>query len=249
MKIILLSAGKGTRMMPLTKNTPKCLLHVGNGLTVLESQLEIIKKTEIKDIVLIVGYLAEQVESKIKKYRDSLNITLIYNPFYDISNNLVSLWFAKHLMNDDVLVINGDNIFEVKVLHALIEAKKPITLVIDKKKEYDDDDMKVSIEGDKILKINKDIVKHKIGGESVGMMRFQSDGIIKIKNKLEQMVREKEKHNLFYLDAIQELINEGHAVNYTVISEEDWAEIDFHPDLKLIEDNISKFHKGLVKQD
>ncbi len=249
MKIMLLSAGKGTRMLPLTQNTPKCLLHVGNGLTVLESQLEIIKRTKIKDIIIVVGYLTEQIESKIKHYRNELNITLLYNPFYDLSNNLISMWFAKHYMDDDFIVINGDDIFTVEVLEKLLAAKNDMTMVIDQKKAYDDDDMKLSIQEEKIMKISKEIPKDQIAGESVGIVQFKNGGNIRIKEKLEQMVRDKNNLNVFYLSAIQELIDEGYPVHYVVVSEEEWAEIDFHPDLKLIERNITKFHKNILKMD
>ena len=70
MRIIILAAGKGTRAMPLTRNTPKSLLDIGNGVTLLEKQLEDIQKSKVIDeIVLIIGHLAEQIEAKIKLRR------------------------------------------------------------------------------------------------------------------------------------------------------------------------------------
>ena len=84
MKIIILAAGKGTRAFPLTKNTPKPLLDIGNGVTLLERQLDNIKKSKVIDeVVLVIGYLAEQIEAKIKMHLESgLKITTAYNPFY-----------------------------------------------------------------------------------------------------------------------------------------------------------------------
>ncbi len=243
MKVILLSAGKGLRMMPLTKNTPKCLLHVGNGLTVLETQLEIIKETpKIREIIIVTGYLSEQIEAKVKKYKNKLNIKIVYNPFYDISNNLVSLWFAKHEMDSDFIIINGDNIFKRCVLNKLIEAKRDMCMVIDKKKQYNIDDMKVTIEGDRIKRVSKEIEMDKIDGESVGIMKFQNGANRVIKNILEKMIRDKKNLNVFYLEAINRLIEEGYAMYYVEVDENDWAEIDFHPDYELIKKNIEKFN-------
>ncbi|MBT5420035.1 MAG: NTP transferase domain-containing protein, partial [Candidatus Cloacimonetes bacterium] len=65
MKAIILAAGKGTRMFPLTKNTPKSLLDIGQGLTLLETQLHSLQEAGITNIVLVVGYRAEQIEAKI----------------------------------------------------------------------------------------------------------------------------------------------------------------------------------------
>jgi hypothetical protein len=98
MRAIIIAAGKGTRLYPLTKNTPKSLIEVGNGITMLESQLHSLKENGIKDITIIVGYKAEQIEAKIKKYANDFNINTVYNPFYETSNNLISVWMARHFM-------------------------------------------------------------------------------------------------------------------------------------------------------
>ena len=107
MKAIILAAGKGERLMPLTSDTPKSLLELENGTTLLESQLININKTGITKVVIVTGYLTEKIESKVELYREKYNIDIqiIYNPFYDISNNLLSLWQAKHEMESDFIII------------------------------------------------------------------------------------------------------------------------------------------------
>ena len=71
MKIIILAAGRGERLMPLTQNTPKPLIDMGNGNTLLEEQLMSIRESGvIKEVVLVVGYLAEQIEAKMRAYKD-----------------------------------------------------------------------------------------------------------------------------------------------------------------------------------
>ena len=116
MKAILISAGKGERLYPLTKNTPKSLLEVGKGLTILETQLHSLSENNIKDIVIITGFKAEQIEAKIRDYQNDLNITTVFNPFYDISNNLLSVWMARHHMTDEFISINGDDVFYDEVI-------------------------------------------------------------------------------------------------------------------------------------
>ena len=240
MKAIIIAAGKGTRLFPITKNTPKSLLDIGQGLTLLETQLHSLKEAGIEDIVIIIGYRAEQIEAKLKEYRTDFNITTVYNPFYETSNNLVSVWMAKHYMKDDFITINGDDIFDSIVIKDLLKSKADITMVIDIKSEYDDDDMKVIYEDNLIKQVSKKIPLEKANGESVGIIKFSGHGPKIYTDTLEEMVREPQNLNVFYLRAIQNIINKGFPVHYSQCQENDWGEIDFHPDLKLIREYVSK---------
>ena len=87
MKAIILAAGKGERLMPLTSDTPKSLLELENGTTLLESQLITINKTVIDKVVIVTGNLTEKIESKVQRYSKEYNIDIqiVYNPFFDIS--------------------------------------------------------------------------------------------------------------------------------------------------------------------
>lgn len=244
MKAIILAAGKGERLMPLTKNTPKSLLELGNGSTVLESQLGNIKKCKIDDVVIVGGYKVEQIEAKIKDY-DALNIRVVYNPFYDSSNNLISAWMAKYEMDDDFILMNGDDIFRPCVLEGLLEVKAEISMIIDRKDKYEEDDMKVITRGNRVFEVSKEITPDKANGESIGIMKFQSTGIEKFISTLEKMVRNKKYLGTFYLAALQQIMTDGFPVHYYECSKDDWAEIDFHPDLKFIQENIYKYFETI----
>ncbi|OQY38791.1 MAG: hypothetical protein B6226_03140, partial [Candidatus Cloacimonetes bacterium 4572_65] len=216
MKAIIIAAGKGSRLYPLTKNTPKSLLEIGDGLTLLESQLYSLKENNIKDVVIIVGYLAAQIEAKVEKYREDFNITTIYNPFYDVSNNLISVWMARHHMTDEFITINGDDIFNPSVIANLLKSKSNITMVVDEKEVYDDDDMKIVHDNGLVHKVDKTIPLSEANGESVGIIKFSGYGPKIYVQVLEEMVRKKEYINSFYLRAIQEVIKKGYPVNYSM---------------------------------
>ncbi len=241
MRAILISAGKGERLYPLTKNTPKSLLEVGNGLTLLETQLHSLMDNNIKDVVIIVGYKAEQIEAKIKDYQDRLNITTVFNPFFDCSNNLISVWMARHYMDSDFITINGDDVFTPSVVENLLKCNNDITMVIDQKELYDDDDMKVVHANGNILEVSKTIDTQKANGESIGMIKFSKKGPSIYKSMLEEMVRDPNHRNSFYLKAIQRIIDKGYVVNYSVCNESDWGEIDFHPDLETIRTYLGRY--------
>ena len=251
MKAIILAAGKGERLMPLTSDTPKSLLELENGTTLLESQLITINKTAIDKVVIVTGYLTEKIESKVQRYSKKYNIDIqiIYNPFFDISNNLLSLWQARHEMESDFIIINGDDIFNDSVLLGLLEHDKNelITMVIDRKETYDEDDMKLIVENGRILEVSKKIPLNNANGESIGMIRVTGEAKGIMVDTMERMVRNKKNMQVFYLAMIQELINQGIVVGYHEISSKDWAEIDFHPDLEDIRKKISTFNKEWIK--
>ena len=251
MKAIILAAGKGERLMPLTSDTPKSLLELENGTTLLESQLITINKTVIDKVVIVTGYLTEKIESKVQRYSKEYNIDIqiIYNPFFDISNNLLSLWQARHEMESDFIIINGDDIFNDSVLFGLLEHDKNelITMVIDRKETYDEDDMKLIVENGRILEVSKKIPLNEANGESIGMIRVTGEVKGIMVDTMERMVRNKKNMQVFYLAMIQELINQGIVVGYHEISSKDWAEIDFHPDLEDIRKKISTFNKEWIK--
>jgi len=247
MKAIILAAGKGERLMPLTSDKPKSLLELKNGITLLESQLINIYKSGINKVIIVTGYHTEKIESKVELFSDKYNIDIkiIYNPFFDISNNLISLWQARHEMASDFIIINGDDIFKESVLSGLIKYDKNeiITMVIDRKKKYDLDDMKLIIKNEKILRVSKKIPLDEANGESIGMIRVTGEARSIIVDTMETMVRNKKYMGVFYLEMIQKLINKGISVGSYEISSKDWAEIDFHPDLEDINKMISRFNK------
>ncbi len=250
MRAIIIAAGKGTRLYPLTKNTPKSLLEIGNGLTLLESQLYSLKENNIKDVTIIVGYRAEQIEAKIKKYENDFNINTVYNPFFATSNNLISVWFARHFMQEDFITINGDDIFNPSIIQNLLKSKANITMVIDEKKSYDDDDMKITHSEGLVHKVSKQIPFEEANGESVGIIKFSGYGPKIYVDILDEMVRKEENKNVFYLRAIQEIIKKGYPVNYSKCSPGDWAELDFHPDLMFIRDYVTNtnFAEKILKK-
>lgn len=101
-RAIILAAGKGERMLPLTKTTPKPLLEV-LGKPIIEHTIEILHQKNIYEIYVVVGYLSERFRYLSEKY----NVTLINNPLYDECNNISSMYFAKDYLGNAV-VLDGD---------------------------------------------------------------------------------------------------------------------------------------------
>ncbi len=252
MKLIILSSGTGRRLMPLTANTPKSLIDLGNGKTLLETVLNNVKESKaIDEVVIVIGYCAEQVEAKIKKYKnEGMKIKTIYNPFYEVSNNLMTLWMAKHEMNDDFMITNGDNILQPEVFNGLNKHKNGIFLTTSKRESYRSDDMKVIIEDGAIEQVSKSIINEKANAESVGLTLISGEKYREIfKHNLEELARDQAYINKFWLEVFNRMIEKGvRIVPFEIDGAKMWVEIDFHGDFnevirKLIASKLQRLPK------
>ena len=241
MKIIILAAGRGTRLMPLTRNTPKPLIDIGNGYTLLERQLDGIMESGVVDeVILVIGYLSEQIEAKVKKiHEDGLKIKTIYNPFFDVSNNLISLWLAMSEMTTDFMITNGDNLFDPEIFSELVSNhNNGIALAISKKEHYDTDDMKVSLSSGYLTEVNKTILTANTDAESPGLAIVKGDLSCKLFcNNLDQLIRKPESRHNYWLEFFNYTIANGNVINtWEIPLGMNWQEVDFHLDVnKVIE--------------
>ena len=111
-RAIIMAAGKGTRMRPVTLHTPKPLVKV-NGKRMIDSVIEALHKNGISEIYIVVGYLKDQFEILPKEYE---NVKLIENPFYDTCNNISSLYVARDYI-ENAIILDGDQIiYHEKIL-------------------------------------------------------------------------------------------------------------------------------------
>lgn len=238
MKLIILAAGKGSRLMPLTRNTPKPLMDLGNGITLLEKQLESITKSGVIDeVILVIGYLGHQIESKMSYYqKQGVKIKTIYNPFFEMSNNLISLWLSKHEMDEDFMITNGDNIFAPEVFKELVKnTGEGIHLTVLKREKYGIDDMKVTIvDKNHIVRVSKDIDDKHAHGESVGLVKISGCRYIDTYKKiLESLARNNEYLNKFWLETFNVLSDNGvNVTKFEIVNADTWQEVDIHIDLE-----------------
>ena len=246
MKAIILAAGRGERLYPLTRNTPKSLIHLGHGVTILEAQLESLQAAGVHEVAIVCGYRAEQIAAKVELYRGEygLSIEIVYNPFYEISNNLVSLWLARHTMlgADGIIIINGDDVFKPHVVKNLVavESDKELVITLSRKPLYDHEDMKVEINGTRIIKVSKDIPLDRAHAESVGIARFVAKGVSLIDGELDRMVRNETNLKVFWLELLNQLIERGWPLHSYEIEDSDWAEIDVHLDMETVVKNLEE---------
>ena len=233
MKAIILSAGQGKRLLPLTETTPKCLLPVDGSRPALEIQLRTLAACGIQRATVMVGFGADKVEQFLDRCPlPEIEVTIRFNPFFAISNNLVTCWIAISEMTEDFVLLNGDTLFEPAVLERLLLAPfAAVSLAIDRKPSYDDDDMKVSIRHKRTLAaVGKTLSPAAVHGESIGLMTFRATGVHAFRVALETAMRDPIALQRWYLSVIDSMAKSS-MVEVTSIEGLWWTETDTPEDL------------------
>jgi len=233
-KVVILAAGQGKRLLPLTEDIPKCLLDIG-GRRLLERQISAFCASGASEIVVITGYGAAQVDKVVDQLRATVPDVVLkttFNPFFGVADNLASCWMARHDMDQDFILVNGDNLFQADMVTQLLKAKDaPITVAIAHKQEYDNDDMKVMVDGKRLTEIGKTLPVDTVDAESIGMLLFRGTGPKLYRCALEDAMREASGLRQWYLSVINTLAKQVSVMTQPVDGIE-WCEVDFPADLQ-----------------
>ena len=231
MKAIILSAGQGKRLLPMTATMPKCLLEV-EGKTILEWQIDELHKCGLDKITVVTGYRADKVEEVLQRRYGPQRVEVFYNPDYATTDNLVSCWKVRKEMDEDFILLNGDTLFEAAALKSLLTSlQNPITVAINHKDIYDTDDMKVSLAETRLLRVGKDIPPGEIHGESIGMILFRGDGPMIFREGLENALSDTKSVYSWYLSVIDAIAREKTVLTCSITGLL-WCEVDYPSDLK-----------------
>lgn len=231
-KAIILSAGQGSRLLPHTQDLPKCLLNLA-GRSMLGWQLQGLAQAGIREAVVVTGFRSDLVENALPGITPpGMQVRTLFNPFYKVADNLASCWMVRAELDGPVLTLNGDTLFEPAVAARLLAAPAAdITVTIDRKPAYDEDDMKVITVGERLTAIGKKLPTADVTGESIGFLRFSAAGAARFVAEIERTMRTLEGTGLWYLSAIHRLANSGVDVKVATIEGLQWGELDFPADL------------------
>jgi len=231
-KAIILSAGKGSRLLPLTAKRPKCLIGL-SGKSLLEWQLDTLQDAGISDILVVTGFADHLVERATAGRR---GVRTAFNPFYHVADNLGSVWMVREEFDRDTLLLNGDTLVSDQLLHRVLSARTgPIAVTVDEKDSYDADDMKVLRDGDRLLRIGKALEPGQYNAESIGLLAFRGAGPRLFIEQVDAMLRAPDGTRRWYLRAIDELALAGTDVRTVSIRGEEWQEVDYPADVEKAE--------------
>ena len=231
-KAIILSAGQGRRLLPLTENTPKCLLPVSDK-PVLAWQIDALLAVAIEEITIIAGFQVGLIETLLQQhYANHPKIKILFNPFFEVADNLASCWIARSTMTGNFLLLNGDTVIEPALLKQVLNSESaPITLSVDYKNSYDADDMKVQLNSHgRVKQVSKIIPPHQVDAESIGLIYFREQGAQAFREAVESALRHPAELQSWYLSIIDSLAKQ-HLVNSCSVKGYRWCEIDFIEDL------------------
>jgi len=230
-KAILLAAGKGSRISKDIESVPKSTLLIGE-VPLIRRNVELLIERNIEPIVC-VGYKKE----KIFEALEGLDVTYYYNPFYNITNSIASLWFAKCEFNEEVLIMNADVYFTEKILDSVIKDKSESVLLIDKSKTKEGDFF-LKLEDGVISKYGKDLPLEDRSCEYVGIGKVKESFLDEFKEKLDFLIDNKE-YDLWWENVLYSLID-SNKVSILDVNDEFWCEIDCIKDYEKILGYINK---------
>ena len=239
MKAIILAAGQGTRLRPLTDDKPKCLVELA-GKPLLDHQLEVMRAAGVNDIHVVAGYRADQL--------DRPEFTRHINKRYAETNMVSTLFAAEPVMSgdSDLIISYGDIVYEPRVLAALQAVDAPIGLAVDREwRRYwaarmddplaDAETLKLT-DGDRVVELGKKPESYEdIQGQYTGLIKIRADHVAQLPEVWRAMDRNatydgKDYDNMYMTSFIQHLIDSGWEARAALI-DNGWAEVDCQDDL------------------
>jgi choline kinase len=230
-KAIVLAAGPGRRLGPLTRDLPKTLLPLGDGGTILDLVLANLAEAGIEDVVVVTGFAAGRVEELLPglERRHGLRLRSLLNERAEDWNNAHSLWLAREAFADGALLVNGDTVHPPSVEDALLAARSEgVVLAVDRARAPGDEAMKVALDGDgRLRRIGKKL--DEADGEYIGVAYLGAAAAGPLAEALETTWRR--DPSLYYEDGFQELVDRGGEVRAAAIGSVAWVEVDDDADL------------------
>lgn len=227
MTYIILVAGQGRNLQPLTLTHPKTLYKLDDKTTVLQRLVRLIRKYD-KDaeIVVTVGFMYKHIQKEL----EDDNVTFVHNPFYAVTSSMGSLWFAKdYLQRENVTIINGDIVVSDELIQDILCKHTDYPCVLFDSSHKDGNKYNVQVQGDLVCVMSKNLTEYK--GNYASVVKLDAVSSRFLLEQLDQMVNE-EMYNLFYEDALVQMIfQKNFELYHKDIKDYRWTEVDNVDDL------------------
>lgn len=235
MRAIILAAGVGWRLKPHTDAVPTCLLQLG-AHTLLRRCLETFTALGIPEAVLVIGYEREQVAAEAARGPARLRVRVVENERY-MRGNILSLWHARHELDDDVIIMDADVLYPQELLARLLAASDGNAIAVDEQFHETGEALKVLCEDGWVVEISRKLGPDpRVRGQSVGMLRLSAEAAEILRGILEEFV-DTGKDALDYEDAFRELAGEV-PIGVVEVGDLPWAEVDSPEDLSRAREDI-----------
>lgn len=230
---LVLAAGAGRRLQPLTDDLPKTLLAVDGERTILDIALANLKRAGLDQVVVVTGFAAHRIEERKQALEHDHGVTLelVFNGKAEEWNNAYSLWIAREHLRAGAILVNGDTIHPASVEETVLAARGPaIVLAADTEKALGEEEMKLHVTDDGFMdRINKALDPATARGEYIGVTLIEADAADPLAEALEATW--KRDPGLYYEDGYQEFADRGGRIGIAPIGRVEWVEVDDHSDL------------------
>lgn len=227
MTYIILSAGKGVKLQPLTLNHPKSLYKLDDRTTILQRLVRKIRACDAEaEIVVVVGYMYKQIQKEL----EDDNVKFVHNPFYSATSSMGSLWFAKdYLQRENVTIVNGDVVVSEKLHQEVICQHTDYPYVLLDSSHKDANKYNVQVQGDMVCVMSKNLTEYL--GNYASITKLDAVSSRFLLEQLTQMVND-EMYNIFFEDALVQMIFQNNfELYYKDIKDYKWTEVDCVDDL------------------
>jgi choline kinase len=225
LKAVIVAAGESRRLRPLTKNLPKCFLPVADR-PLIEYSLQALKRCGIEQTAFVVGYLRDEFPARLGNEYE-----YIFNPFYAVTNDMASLWFAKDFVRGSSFVyLHSDLLYHPDILDMAVAGHGDIVLAVEER-VCDQEMMRVCVDGLDFVESSKDIPLADAFGEWTGIAKFTAVGWEKYLPEVEQLLTE--GHFTAYdTAAMNRLVQKERLIRIVAFQGLPFIEIDYPEDLE-----------------
>jgi choline kinase len=217
MRVIILAAGVGSRLKPFTGNTPKCLFMLGRNENILQRMARIVRGNSDAELCVVTGFEREKVEQAVP------SATFVNNPFFGVTNSIASLWFARHLLDDEVIIINSDVVIEESLFREVLELDTPASVIVDSSRK-DTGDYKVATFNDRVVMMSKELIR--CTGEYIGITKLGERAARELERVIEVLVRAGRIDEWYENALVHMILNDDFFLNYYDVPGLQWAEVD-----------------------
>ncbi len=226
-KAIILAAGQGSRLLPLTADRPKCLIEVG-GKAILDHQVDAVRAAGVQRIIVVGGYRVDKLATHLAARGDGVELRI--NPFWALSSSIGSVWAARDVLGDDFILLNGDTVYQPDLIRRGLDGMKDgVSLFVEPSAIPELDDMLVALDSDRIGQVGKTIDRALATHRSLGIVAAQRDEGA-YRDMLDTVIACPDGPQSFHHLIVHELA-QRQAVHPIVVADGGWVEIDRPEDI------------------
>jgi choline kinase len=218
-------------------NKPKCLITAGSE-TLIRRSVNLLTSKGIGDITVIVGYKADLIRNELNN-----DVTYFENPYFQTTNSILSLWYARDILEENVLLLNGDLYYEHSILDYAINQTNAVVMLADSTR-IDNADYRFGFTGKQINLFGKHLTNQETDAEYVGIVRIDKGFIKTFKQTLKEMIAAG-RSNIWWEDVLYSFISKQVPIHFFDVAGTFWTEVDTLQDYNYLQNWITSQDRSM----